>query len=62
MNFTESLEPYSQEPPDVPTEFHVVHRDDQTPSTPAVWGSRGGIGHPEVGLSATAGGDLRSQS
>ena len=31
---------------------HVGHRDDQTPSTPAVWGSRGGIGHPEAGLYA----------
>jgi hypothetical protein len=31
----------------------VGHRDDQTLSMTAVWGSRGGIGHPEAGLSAT---------
>ena len=33
--------------------YPVGHWDCQTPSTPAVWGSRGGIGHPKAGLSAT---------
>ena len=33
--------------------YPVGHWDCQTPLTPAVWGSRGGIGHPEAGLFAT---------